>query len=371
MKLGFYLNFDDLNNLAGLNLVDDKFLKFLQQAEPLVFETLHEMRANPYDVNDKEYANFLSNLSPHVDDFLSILFGIEQEVTSFRQQASNFDVIYECKRKFVQRFALKKYPFGQLQEFDFKQVSRDLQQLLAEPITQGIFATKTLEWLLDQSHYKHELEVAAKYASFMVSSGSKNILFNFPQNVDKQDLISSEKIAQHSDDIRYGFDYYAPELNLSNADNHARYCIYCHNQRKDSCSKGLKNVDTQDHNKSGCPLKQKISEMNYAKARGFNLAALAIIVIDNPLAAATGHRICNDCMNSCIFQKQDPVNVPLVESNILETVIALDYGVEIYLLLTKWNPLNIYSPLPKESTNYNVLVTGLGPAGFSLSHYII
>lgn len=371
MKLGFQLNFDDLNNLAGLNLIDSKFLKFLQQVDPAVFKTLLEMRASSRGVSDKEYANFLSDLSPYVDDFLSILFGIEQETASLKQQASDFDIIYECKRRFVQRFALKKYPFEQSQEFDFKQVSSDLQQLLAGPITQSLFATKTLEWLHDQSHYKHELELAAKYASFMVYSGSKSMLFNLPQNLDKLNLITQEKVAQHKDDVRYGFDYYAPELNLSNAHNHARYCIYCHNQSKDSCSKGLKNIDTSSNNKSGCPLRQKISEMNYAKARGFNLAALAIIVIDNPLAAATGHRICNDCMNSCIFQKQDPVNVPLVESNILETVIALDYGVEIYLLLTKWNPLNIHSPLPKSPTGYNVLVTGLGPAGFSLSHYML
>lgn len=111
--------------------------------------------------------------------------------------------------------------------------------------------------------------------------------------------------------------------------------------------------------------------MNYVKAQGFNLGALAIIVIDNPMVAATGHRICNDCSKACIYQKQDPVNIPLIESNILEETLKLPYGLEIYLLLTRWNPLNIYNPLPKESTNYNILVTGLGPAGFSLSYYLL
>ena len=45
------------------------------------------------------------------------------------------------------------------------------------------------------------------------------------------------------------------------------------------------------------------------KARGEPLAALGIIAVDNPMAAATGHRICNDCMKSCIYQKQDPVDI--------------------------------------------------------------
>jgi NADPH-dependent glutamate synthase beta subunit-like oxidoreductase/NAD(P)H-flavin reductase len=111
--------------------------------------------------------------------------------------------------------------------------------------------------------------------------------------------------------------------------------------------------------------------MNYVKSKGFNLAALAIIVIDNPMVAATGHRICNDCSNACIYQKQEPVDIPLVESNILETTLLLPYGVEIYLLLTNWNPLNIFSLMPKPSTNYKVLVVGQGPAGFSLSHYLL
>lgn len=372
MKLGFNLTFTNLNNIWGLNSVDDKFLEFLRDAEPALHKLLLEMRARADTVSDKEYATIICDLSPYVDDFLSILFDIEQEVAQVRKQAAEFDIIYECKRKFVQRFALKKYSRKQALEFDFEQISNNLQQLLEGPITQDNFAKKTIEWLQNINSCEYELELAAKYASYMVYSGSKNILFNLPHNLDKQNLITQEKIKQHESDVRYGFDYHAPELNSSNALNNAHYCIYCHNQGKDSCSKGLASaLETSANPKNGCPLKQKISEMNFVKARGFNLASLAIIVIDNPLAAATGHRICNDCMSSCIFQKQDPVNIPLVESEILNQVISLDYGVEIYLLLTKWNPLNIHSPLPKSFTGYNVLVTGLGPAGFSLSHYML
>ena len=51
--------------------------------------------------------------------------------------------------------------------------------------------------------------------------------------------------------------------------------------------------------------------------------------------------------------------------------LALKWYIEIYILLTKWNPLNIKLPLPKEPTNYRVLVTGLGPAGFALAHYLL
>ncbi|HYO78977.1 MAG TPA: hypothetical protein VE010_21115, partial [Thermoanaerobaculia bacterium] len=60
----------------------------------------------------------------------------------------------------------------------------------------------------------------------------------------------------------------------------------------------------------GCPLDEKIGEMNLLRAGGEAIGALASVMIDNPMCPGTGHRICNDCMRACIFQKQDPVNIP-------------------------------------------------------------
>ena len=65
------------------------------------------------------------------------------------------------------------------------------------------------------------------------------------------------------------------------------------------------------------------------------------------MAAGTGHRICNDCMKSCIFQKQDPVDIPQVETRTLKDVLELPWGFEIYSLLTRWNPLNFARPVPQ------------------------
>ena len=49
---------------------------------------------------------------------------------------------------------------------------------------------------------------------------------------------------------------------------------------------------------AGCPLEERISEFQMVKTRGQVIGALSIICIDNPIVAATGHRICNDCMKS-------------------------------------------------------------------------
>ena len=159
--------------------------------------------------------------------------------------------------------------------------------------------------------------------------------------------------------------------------DHAHYCIFCHHQGKDSCAKGLKEKDGSFKKTvfgvtlAGCPLEEKISEMHSLKTEGVPVGALAMAVVDNPLAALTGHRICNDCMKACIYQKQEPVDIPQAETRILKDVLALPWGFEIYGLLTRWNPLNLRNPVAKPASGRKVLVAGLGPAGITLSHYLL
>ncbi|MEO8800176.1 MAG: pyridine nucleotide-disulfide oxidoreductase, partial [Polyangiaceae bacterium] len=161
------------------------------------------------------------------------------------------------------------------------------------------------------------------------------------------------------------------------AEDQIDYCILCHNRDKDSCSKGLLDAKTKEVKKNplgvsldGCPLEEKISEMHTVRGEGDPLGALAIIIVDNPMCAGTGHRICNDCMKSCIFQKQDPVNIPEVETRVLTEVLELPWGLEIYGFLTRWNPLNVQRPYALPYNGKNVLVVGLGPAGYTLAHHL-
>ncbi|MBI2151035.1 MAG: FAD-dependent oxidoreductase, partial [Acidobacteria bacterium] len=81
--------------------------------------------------------------------------------------------------------------------------------------------------------------------------------------------------------------------------------------------------------------------------------------------------ICNDCMKACIYQKQDPVNIPQIETAVLTDTLELPWGVEIYGLLSRWNPLNIARPYPLPYNGKNVLVVGMGPAGYTLAHFLV
>ena len=155
------------------------------------------------------------------------------------------------------------------------------------------------------------------------------------------------------------------------------YCLFCHERGKDSCSTGLHDREGEIRKNplgietAGCPLDEKISEMHLLKKQGDSIGSLALVTIDNPMCAGTGHRICNDCMKGCIFQKQEPVNIPLAETASLTDVLDLPYGFEIYSLLTRWNPLNAKRPYALPYNGKNVLVVGMGPAGYTLAQYLL
>ncbi|MCC7413247.1 MAG: FAD-dependent oxidoreductase [Gammaproteobacteria bacterium] len=157
-------------------------------------------------------------------------------------------------------------------------------------------------------------------------------------------------------------------------------CIYCHERGAeggDSCAKGMRERDGEfranalEVPMTGCPLGEKISEMHLLKRRGDNIAALALIIIDNPMCPGTGHRICNDCMKGCIYAKSEPVDIPQIETNVLTDVLFMPWGFEIYSLLTRWNPLNVERPHALPYNGRNVLVVGMGPAGYTLAHYLL
>ncbi|MBS2031895.1 MAG: FAD-dependent oxidoreductase [Deltaproteobacteria bacterium] len=176
---------------------------------------------------------------------------------------------------------------------------------------------------------------------------------------------------------RDGFKLTDRRYPLRQVANEVDYCLYCHERGKDSCSTGMKQkdgsfkADPLGTPLGGCPLGERISEAHLLKSHGEGLGALAMVVLDNPMCAGTGHRICNDCMKACIFQKQEPVNIPQIETRILTDVLNLPWGFEIYGFLQRWNPLDVARPHARAYNGKNVLVVGLGPAGYTLAHHLL
>ncbi|HWA47197.1 MAG TPA: FAD-dependent oxidoreductase [Dongiaceae bacterium] len=328
-----------------------------------------------------------------MDDFLGELFGIVAEVADLRRQHSELAPIYAVKRLFVQRRALKAHPEAEANSFDADAIRTELTGLFGGTFDELTFATHVEAWQKDENAHAFGLALATKYAAWATQTAAGKalhrggVLFKAPRKVDPMHLVHLESETRHGiptlklpeDKLRAREGFHLTDLgmDLNHALDQANYCIFCHNQGKDSCSKGLKEKDGTFKKSvfgvtlAGCPLEEKISEMHTAKADGVAIGALGIIAIDNPMCAATGHRICNDCMKSCIYQKQEPVDIPQAETRTLKDVLGLPWGFEIYSLLTRWNPLNIRRPVAKPASGRKVLVVGLGPAGYTLSHYLL
>jgi NADPH-dependent glutamate synthase beta subunit-like oxidoreductase/NAD(P)H-flavin reductase len=373
-----------LYELENLAKIDEEFLGYLADKDDLLAKNLRAVRQQVQQEEIKNESMLLLQLAPYCEEFIAKLFNIKQELDEASVLHQEFVDFYNCKRNFVQRYALKKYQNKTVNKADIDGFDK-LKAVLGEKFSEAQYVNKVTEWLKNKDEHSEMLEIAAQYAAWAHQHKENSILFSMPAKLDFDNLVHThEKICgkisiKEAPSLvsREGFGLTDEGGSLEEALNEAHYCIYCHDRDKDSCSKGLK--DKKGSFKfsptkvalAGCPLEQKISEMNLLKAQGNIIGALAVVMIDNPMCAGTGHRICNDCMKSCIYQKQEPVDIPKVETRILRDVLSLPFGFEIYSLLSRWNPLNFKNPLPKTPTNKKILVVGLGPAGYTLAHYLL
>ena len=398
------LQFSDLYDRDGLIRLDRAFVAHLASANVALHDRLMAGRADPDALDRKAESDLLVDLAPHVEDFLGDLFGIAGEVRALQQRHDELAPLYSVKRLFVQRRAVKEIKEPDAAQLNGHKLAEELETLIGGPPAdfasrRGVlawelrYAEAVGRWLAEEPAYQLPLKVALEYAAWatLAPAGQerhrRGLLFKVPHRLDMHHLVPVQTIERDGVTMlrrpeedwraRDGFALTDIGTDLAGALDQANYCIWCHNQGKDSCRSGLHEKDGSFRKSvfgvtlAGCPLDEKISEMNLVKSRGYSLGALAIVAVDNPICAATGHRICNDCMKACIYQRQEPVDIPQIETRTLKDVLGVPWGFEIYSLLTRWNPLDLRRPLPKPASGYKVLVVGLGPAGFTLAHHLI
>ncbi len=401
LRLGFDISFQELYSQSGLDKLDQKFCACLRTASADLHEQLSAARAVPDALTKKQESELLIALAPHTEAFVAQLFGIENHLAALRQRHLDLAPLSQCKRQFVQRRAATRIKPPEAALFDGNALRQELRALIDGEITEVAFARAVMTWLQDEPNHTSQLDLALRYAAWALHTEAgrqahhAGVLFKVPLKTDPMHLVhhsetqvdegvTSFRIRPDHVRRREGFALTDEGTDLVGALDQTNYCIWCHAQGKDSCSTGLREKPAADAPQkivfkkspfsvtlAGCPLEEKISEFHTVKTDGFAIGALAVITIDNPMVAATGHRICNDCMKACIYQKQEPVNIPQAETRTLKDVLELPWGFEIYALLTRWNPLNIRRPFPVKATGYKVLVAGMGPAGFSLSHNLL
>src|SRR6266550_2673608 len=410
LKLAFGLRFADLYSVEGARQIDHEFGEHLRAAGAALAERFSAARAAPESLSRKDEAALLIDVAPHVEDFLAQLFGIESEVRALEALHHEWAPVFAVRRQFVQRKAMNAYKAEVAATFDGAGLRAQLDALLGRP--QGLqafelaFADAITRWQGDDTPDAAALDLAQRYAAWAAHTAAGKaqhkggVLFRSRCKIDVLTLVPVQshttngvaalRLADdHSMRSREGFALTDAGTSFEGSLAEAHYCIWCHEQGKDSCARGLpekKPADGGEHKYAldnpfkksafgvtlaGCPLEERISEFHKLRAEGWPIGALAMICVDNPMVAATGHRICNDCMKSCIYQKQEPVDIPQSETRTLKDVLALPGGFELYSLLTRWNPLDLRRPVPAEPTGKRVLVVCMVPAGFTLAHHLL
>ena len=394
------LTIGDLYRREGLERLDRAFLDFLGAADAALKTRLEEGRNAPQSLEREDVSALMLALAPHLEDFLADVFDIRAEARELAARHHALAPLYACKRLFVQRRAMRKFTPAEAESFDGEALEERLLPSLGGVFDELAFADSVARWEEAPEAHREALDLALRYAAWAALSAAgkrrhhTGVLFKAPGKLDAQHLVPLAveqtvgtriyRAPSAHQRRRDGFALTDGGADLKGALDEAHYCIWCHNQGKDSCSRGLADKAAKEVSGppvfrrdafgvalTGCPLEERISEFQQLKAQGLPLAALAVIAVDNPMAAATGHRICNDCMRSCIYQRQQPVDIPQCETRTLRDVLALPYGFEIYSLLTRWNPMDLRRPYPKAPTGRRVLVVGMGPAGFTLAHHLL
>ena len=400
LVLNHGLTFADLLTPEGLERLDKLFLVELRERDVKRHDTLLAWRAGRESLTPLQVSELLLAGGPVLEDFIANLFNIRKALEETRSGTLTHDPVFHFKKFFVQRRArrrlLKKEEFENFAELD-DWLTQALGQGTLDPGDRELAVARYAEQLLkDEKANPVPIEKLTRWClrALTVPEGRAAVRgwvsFRLPEGIDHQKLVP---IIPLDDDLgrvagpperlraRDGFMLTDPRMNAREIQNEINYCIYCHDHDGDFCSKGFPEkkgepdkglkVNPLGVTLTGCPLDEKISEMHLLKKSGHAIAALAMITVDNPMCAATGHRICNDCMKACIYQKQDPVNIPQTETRILTDVLDLPWGVEIYDLLIRWNPLRPKQWLPKPYNGLKAMVFGMGPAGFTLAHHML
>jgi len=399
LALNHGLSFTELFTPAGLQKLDEQFLERLRAQDAKRHERLLAYRQGSA-FTPLEVSELLLACGPVLEEFIGELFGIGQSLDDLIRRTLSHDPVFHFKKFFVLRRArrrlLKKEELENFAELD-TWLTQSLRQAGLDTSDRELAVARYGERLLtDEKGNAEAIEKLARWCirALTVPEGIHTVhgwvSFRLPEGIDHQKLVPIVplndvvgRVEGPPEHRRYrdGFGLTDPRMGAREAQSEIHYCIYCHDHDGDFCSKGFPEkkgepekgikVNPLGVTLTGCPLDEKISEMHTLKKSGYGIGALAMITIDNPMCAATGHRICNDCMKACIYQKQDPVNIPQTETRILTDVLSLPWGVEIYDLLIRWNPLRRRQWLPKPYTGLKALVLGMGPAGFTLAHHLL
>ncbi|MBM4073674.1 MAG: pyridine nucleotide-disulfide oxidoreductase, partial [Planctomycetes bacterium] len=255
------LSFADLYDRDGLVRLDAAFVDWLKSGQVEMHARLMAARCGPGALAPKDESNLLIDLARPLEDFLSSLFGVASEAAELRAHHNSLAPLYDCKRLFVQRYVARAIKPEVAATFDGDAVTAAIAlPALAERGLEAwelAFAIATRDLL--GSDFKvatptPAIEALARYAAWALHAPAgkarhrEGPLFKIPHKLDFEHLVPVEtevvdgvtrmRLPQRMLRHREGFSLTDQGFDLVRALDHANYCIWCHNQGKDSCSRG-------------------------------------------------------------------------------------------------------------------------------------
>ncbi|MSR57133.1 MAG: pyridine nucleotide-disulfide oxidoreductase [Planctomycetaceae bacterium] len=416
-------SFADLYEPSRLGDLHQAFWKEAAARRPEIDQRFRQIEFDR--LTKPEQSELLIEVAEIVGDFIARLFDVEPATRTLRGEIGDLQPIFRFKSDFLRTRVLKHFDQPAVDEALFRELDDERLRLVAaappRPDPEIRFAETVLalldcekalaagtnesdvhEFASNLCRHRTEATLSERIQKALQVLGEWCIQVNAdpvrrkqveswvsfirPHKLDFEHLVEVDRLRsdlpealsgpEHDRRLRDGFRLTDPRMTRKETLREVDYCIICHPRQKDSCSHGLHGAGAVYQLNplgiplTGCPLEERISEMHELYKRGEVIAALAMVMLDNPMCPGTGHRICNDCMKGCIFQKQDPVDIPQAETGVVSEVLDLPFGFEIYSLLTRFNPLNHARPYALPYQGVDVLVVGLGPAGYTLAHFL-
>ena len=189
LNLAHGLTFSDLYRREGLIKLDAVFQAQLFAADAALADRLSSGRLDPGTLTKKDESALILELAPHLDRFISQLFGIAEEVSALTNRHDELAPLYRVKRQFVQRKAVATYKAEEAAAFDGTALELELAGFFGGTFSELAYAEHVEAWLKDEAANEQTIDTALRYAAWALHTAAglernhARISFPFPLNL--------------------------------------------------------------------------------------------------------------------------------------------------------------------------------------------
>ena len=205
--------------------------------------------------------------------------------------------LFSCKRLFVQRKSMNTYKIRHRRRLRRRGTRAEARRYwFGEAFSELAFSRHVAEWQKDEAANADKLDTALRYAAWAVHTpaGQQQAPGRRAVQGAEETRLSdiwcrSTRMTENGVTVhtlshlrrRHGFALTDSGTDLVGALDQTNYCIWCHEQGRDSCSHGLKEKAPADGGAApfkktvfgvplaGCPLEERISEFQKLKSRRY------------------------------------------------------------------------------------------------------